>query len=188
MGLTAALIRQPHEPTARQQIAVRSLLLTLGGAFSALSLAVAFLFLPALGIESEVAKVTSSAGAGRASPLHRGDRRRDRLPAPSRRRSGRACREAGDHGRRVADPGGPAGAQSAAGGDTAGARCARAPKPVPKSPAALRPKPRPEFPKGSSKSERVRSHVDHDTALAGRVDWLSQSFHIRHPHVRRRAV
>ena len=61
MGLTAALIRQPHEPTARQQIAVRSLLLTLGGAYSALSLAVAFLFLPALGIESEVAKVTSAA-------------------------------------------------------------------------------------------------------------------------------
>ncbi len=61
LGLTAALIRQPHEPTARQQIAVRGILLTFGGAFSALSLAVAFLLLPAFGIESEVAKVISAA-------------------------------------------------------------------------------------------------------------------------------
>ena len=61
MGLTAALIRQSHEPTAGQQFAVRGLLLTLGSAFSALSLTIAFLLLPAFGIQSEVAKVISAA-------------------------------------------------------------------------------------------------------------------------------
>lgn len=61
LGMTASLIRQPDDPTPRQQTAVRSFLVLGGAAFSALAVALGFGLLPAAGIDSGAVKVTAVA-------------------------------------------------------------------------------------------------------------------------------
>jgi|GEM_PF-794110 len=61
LGMTASLIRQPDDPTPRQQTAVRSFLVLGGVAFSALAVAIGFGLLPALGLESGAVEVTAVA-------------------------------------------------------------------------------------------------------------------------------
>jgi O-antigen/teichoic acid export membrane protein len=68
VGLTAALIRQPHDPSPAQQVAARSFLLLTGSGFSLLALLLGFALLPALGIASEAVKVTAIASL--AVPVH----------------------------------------------------------------------------------------------------------------------
>jgi PST family polysaccharide transporter len=68
IGLTAALIRQLHDPTPAQQVAARSFLLLTGASFSLFALLLGFALLPALGAASEAAKVTAIASL--AVPIH----------------------------------------------------------------------------------------------------------------------
>jgi O-antigen/teichoic acid export membrane protein len=61
IGLSAALIRQPDNPSREQQRAVSGFLLATGAGFAAAGAALAFVGLPALGLESESLEVVAVA-------------------------------------------------------------------------------------------------------------------------------
>ncbi len=67
-GLSAALIRQPEDPTRRQQRAVAGFLFASGSAFALAILAITFGALPALGVHGESIKVVAATSL--AVPLY----------------------------------------------------------------------------------------------------------------------